>query len=106
MWEPRRLKPQWASKACYRDNFPFLLFSYTHLDQNINVAMFPYIFTRMSDSQRGFGLDIGFTDHLNTQLVTTLNYSAIANFHTLYITTAHAKTFQSFVTSRFPGNGF
>jgi hypothetical protein len=28
----------------------------------------------VSDSRRGFGLDIGFTDHFNTQLVITLNY--------------------------------
>jgi hypothetical protein len=32
------------------------------------------------------GLDIGF----NTQLVITLNYGAIADLHTLQITTAHA----------------
>jgi hypothetical protein len=36
----------------------------------------------MYDSQWGFGLDIGFMDHFNMQLITTLNYSAIANFHT------------------------
>jgi hypothetical protein len=37
------------------------------------------------------GLDIGFIDHFNTQLM--LNYSAIANFHTLQITSVHAKSF-------------
>jgi hypothetical protein len=42
---------------------------------------------------RGFGLEIGFIDHVNTQLVITLNYNAIANFRTLQITTAHAKPF-------------
>jgi hypothetical protein len=47
----------------------------------------------MSDSRRGVGLDIGFIGHFNTRLVITLNYSAIANFHTLQITTAHAKSF-------------
>jgi hypothetical protein len=36
-------------------------------------------------------LNIGFIDHFNTQLVITLNYSAIANFHNLQFTTAHAK---------------
>jgi hypothetical protein len=44
---------------------------------------------------RGFGLEIGFIDHFNTRLVTTLNYSAIADFNILQITTAHAKSFQS-----------
>jgi hypothetical protein len=36
----------------------------------------------MSDSRRGFGLDIGFIDHFNTQFVITFNYSPIVNFHT------------------------
>jgi hypothetical protein len=36
-----------------------------------------------------FGLDIGFTDHFNIQLVITLNYSAIADLHTLQITVTH-----------------
>jgi hypothetical protein len=39
------------------------------------------------------GLDIGFIDHLNTQLVITFNWSTIANFHTLQITTEPAKSF-------------
>jgi hypothetical protein len=47
----------------------------------------------MNDSRRGFGLDIGFIDHFNIQLVITLNYSAIANLRTLQITIAHAKSF-------------
>jgi hypothetical protein len=38
----------------------------------------------MSDSRRGFGLDIGFIDHL--QIITTNNYNIIANFHTLPVT--------------------
>jgi hypothetical protein len=45
--------------------------------------------TFMSDYRRGFGLGIGFIDHFNTQHVTTLNYIAIANLHTLQIITAH-----------------
>jgi hypothetical protein len=47
----------------------------------------------MSDYRRCFGLGIGFIDHLhNLELqVITLNYIAIANFHTLQSTTAHAK---------------
>jgi hypothetical protein len=40
----------------------------------------------MSDSRRGFGLNIGFINHFNTQLVITLNYSAIADFHALQVT--------------------
>jgi hypothetical protein len=52
-----------------------------------------HIVTCMSDSQRGFGSEIGFIDHVNTQLVIKVNYSAIANFHTLQIATAHAKHF-------------
>jgi hypothetical protein len=46
----------------------------------------------MSDSRRGFRLD-NVIDHFNTQLVTTLNFSAIANIHTLQFTRAHAKSF-------------
>jgi hypothetical protein len=42
---------------------------------------------------------IGFTDHL--QIVTTSNYSAMANLHTLQITRARTKSSQSAVfTSR------
>jgi hypothetical protein len=50
--------------------------------------------------RRGFGLEIGFIDHL--QEVTTNNYNTIANFHILPIITAHAKSFQSAFTIRFP----
>jgi hypothetical protein len=41
------------------------------------------IVTRTSYSRRGFGLVIAFIDYFNTQLVTALNYSSIANFHTI-----------------------
>jgi hypothetical protein len=34
----------------------------------------------------GFGLDIGFTDHLYTPHRTTSNYSAFTDLHTLQIT--------------------
>jgi hypothetical protein len=47
-----------------------------------------------------FGLKIGFVDHL--QVVTTNNYNTNPNFHTLQITTAHAKSPQSASTTRFP----
>jgi hypothetical protein len=41
------------------------------------------VVTCMSHSRRGFRLDIGFIDYINKQLVITLNYSAIADIHTL-----------------------
>jgi hypothetical protein len=55
------------------------------------------------DYQRGFGFDIGFIDHFNTRLVTTLNYSAIADLHILKITRVHVKSISacSIFTSRF-----
>jgi hypothetical protein len=42
-----------------------------------------------------------FTDHLYTQLVTTSNYSVVANLHTFQTIRAHAKSSQSVLTSRF-----
>jgi hypothetical protein len=47
----------------------------------------------------GFVLTIRFIDHFNTRLVTTLNYSAIADLHTLQMTAAHTKPFHSPVSS-------
>jgi hypothetical protein len=47
----------------------------------------------------GSGLVIRFTDHFNTRLVTTLNYSANANLHTLQITISYAKYLQLAVSS-------
>jgi hypothetical protein len=47
----------------------------------------------------GVELEIGFTDHFNTRLVNTLNYSAIANLHNLQISTAYIKSIQSTVPS-------
>jgi hypothetical protein len=38
-------------------------------------------------------LEIGFIDHFNTKLVTTPNYSAIANFHNLQFNRVHTKSF-------------
>jgi hypothetical protein len=46
------------------------------------------------DSPWGFGLEIAFIDHFNGQLVTALNHSAIADFHTLPVTPAHDKCVQ------------
>jgi hypothetical protein len=45
-----------------------------------------YIVTILSDYRPGFGMKTELIDHIKTRLVTTLNYSAIANFHTLQIT--------------------
>jgi hypothetical protein len=45
----------------------------------------------------GFGLVIGFTKYL--QIVTTSNYSAVANSHTLQFTTARTKSSQPAVFS-------
>jgi hypothetical protein len=39
-----------------------------------------------SDCRQVFVLDIWFIDHLNTQLLITVNYSIIADFHTSQIT--------------------
>jgi hypothetical protein len=47
----------------------------------------------MSDYRRGLDWWIEFIDDLSTQLVTTPNYSAIADRHTLQFTRAHTKTF-------------
>jgi ethanolamine utilization microcompartment shell protein EutS len=57
----------------------------TFLDSNI--------VTRMGDYRRGFGSDIGFINHFNTQLVITLNDSAISDLHTLQITVTHTLMF-------------
>jgi hypothetical protein len=54
--------------------------------------------TCMSDSRRGFGLETGVIDHFNTRIVITLNYSVVADLHTLQITSAHAKSFKSAFT--------
>jgi hypothetical protein len=47
----------------------------------------------MCDCRQGFGLDIGFIDHVNTRLGTTSNYSVTANLHNSQITTEPAKPF-------------
>jgi hypothetical protein len=41
-----------------------------------------------------------FIEHLYTQIVTTSNYRAMVNFHTLQISKAHTKFSQSAFTSR------
>jgi hypothetical protein len=56
-----------------------------------------YIIMRRSDSQRGFGLEMGFIYQFNIQLVTAFNHSTIADLHTL--------SFFSLLSLAFPGNG-
>jgi hypothetical protein len=58
-----------------------------------------YIVTYVSDYGQEYGLEVGFIDHFNTWLVTTLNYITITDLHILQITTAQAKSFQSAVFS-------
>jgi hypothetical protein len=62
----------------------------------------------MSDPWQGFGLEIGFIDHLYLQHVTTSNYNAIANRHPLHFTVIHTLVFSICYTVHFsfPGNGF
>jgi hypothetical protein len=55
----------------------------------------------------GYGLVNGFIDHLHHSELQVI-YSAIANLHTLQITTAPAKSFASLLCLHqpFPGNNF
>jgi hypothetical protein len=55
--------------------------------------------TCLSDYRKGFRLLIGFIDHL--QLLTTSNYSTLANSCTRLLTTAHAKSSQFVFPTRF-----
>jgi hypothetical protein len=48
-----------------------------------------------SDCSRGFGFDIRFIDHVNTQYVITINYSVIVNPYNSQITTAPATFFSA-----------
>jgi hypothetical protein len=50
------------------------------------LRMCKYAVTCVCVSWQGFGLDIGFIDHLYTRLGTTSNYGAIANLHNSLIT--------------------
>jgi hypothetical protein len=80
---------------------PHILF--TKLRQRLSEFSYIYRHVYVCDCRRGFGLDIGFIDHFNTQLISISNYSAITNLHTLQITAANTKSSPtcSFRTSRF-----
>jgi hypothetical protein len=55
----------------------------------------------------GYGFFSGFIDHLYTPLGIASSYSAIADLHTLKITTAPSKPFSSLLCHQlFLGNGF
>jgi hypothetical protein len=56
-------------------------------------GIFLDIFTCMRDSLRGFELEIGYINRFEKRLVTTFNYSAIADLRTLQITRAHRIVF-------------
>jgi hypothetical protein len=43
--------------------------------------------------------EIAFIDHFNTRRLNTFHYSAIAHLHTLQISVAHTRIFQSAVSS-------
>jgi hypothetical protein len=80
----------------------YVLFRY-FLQMYLNASKGKNIFACMSDSRRGFGLDIGFIDHFSSQLLITRNYSAISDFYSLPVTPEHAKSFPacSAFTTRF-----
>jgi hypothetical protein len=81
-------------------SFPFLTYLlYFEKEMKLTIYLFDHIVTCMSDYRWGFGLEIGFIDHFNTRLMTTLNYSAIADLHTLQITRASLSLFQPAVCS-------
>jgi hypothetical protein len=71
----------------------YLKFSYIIFDNSWT----KYCHVYESDCGCSFRLEIGFIDHL--QIVTTGNCNTIANFLNLQITAAHAKSFQSAVSS-------
>jgi hypothetical protein len=62
----------------------------------------------MGDTWRGLGLDIEFIEHFNTQLVITLNYSAIANVYPLQFTRGHRLVLSVCYSLHYPypRNGF
>jgi hypothetical protein len=68
-----------------------------YLFPSISLVIILHIITCISNYRRGFGLVIGFNEHL--QIVNASNNSAIPRSHTLQFTTAHTKSSQSAVSS-------
>jgi hypothetical protein len=75
--------------------------------KKLNKGLILYIFTCIGDCRRGFGLQIGFTGHSNTQLVTTLIIPPSLN-PTFNISLQHILSLFSllYLYQQFPGNGF
>jgi hypothetical protein len=67
---------------------------------NNNSVLYIYILSLVWATKDAVWIGDGTFDHLQT--VTGSNYNAVANLHTLQITTAHAKPSQSGFASRFP----
>jgi hypothetical protein len=90
------------SKTCYTSKLDLILDNFL-LGLLFNPEDGDSTVTCYRDFRRGFRLETEFILHFNTQSVTMLNYSAIANFHTLEITSAHAKSFPASIvfTRRF-----
>jgi hypothetical protein len=85
-----------------RKRFYFLFFKkivlailYSYLP--LMTVYFNRILSRLWMNMTGFGLESGFIDYL--QVVTANHCNTIANFHTLQITTVHANSFQSALSS-------
>jgi hypothetical protein len=126
MWDPQRLTTLWASMACYRDSFIFFTIQLkavisgkkgkvVHMLKIVTGIVYVWLIAIISMLpsyipfyshiychayewlETGFGLVIGFTDYL--QIVTTSNYSAIANSHNLQFTTARTMSFHSAVVT-------
>jgi hypothetical protein len=67
-----------------------LRFRFNNLRASVNIVMWLNV---TLNGDLDFILDLGLTVNFNIQLVITLNYSAITNFHTSQITRAHPKSF-------------
>jgi hypothetical protein len=73
------------SNRKWNGNEGTVFFVHKRIIQQLRSEKMSYIIPShsMSNYQWSFGLDIGFIYHFNTLLVITLNYSSIADLHTL-----------------------
>jgi hypothetical protein len=91
MWHRQAPNYSWYIHTTHQFSFNFIKVTSMIRRKTIYIAtcyVWPF---------RGFGLEIGFIDHL--QVVLTGNYNSIANFPTLQITIAHILFSQSVVVS-------